>query len=224
MDPANYIDLERRNLLDLAVLDRNKQCAFGAALPDMPALKVAAKCDMRPLVQNCGLVNMGQRPVVVSLVDQVLHGARRIIDVAPHAAEPGMEDTEIEATSRRGGISGDKVLRDVALPEALAVQCNFTVPHQKCFWPPCRKHADVRRKDKAARNLTFGVMIAIEQEHRDLSLRETAHLPDEEQSGLVVAPVAVIEIARDDNKGDLLFDRLAYEIIERSAGRGANAF
>src|ERR1700730_2492221 len=108
MDPANDIDVERRNLLDLAVLDRNKQCAFGAALPDMPALKIAAKGDMRPLAQNRGLVNMGQRPVIVSLVDQVLHGARRIIGMASHAAEPGMEDTEIEATSRRGGIGGDK--------------------------------------------------------------------------------------------------------------------
>jgi hypothetical protein len=33
-------------------------------------------------------------------------------------------------------------------------------------------------------------------------LRETAHLPDEEQSGLVVAPVTVIEITSDGWPGD----------------------
>jgi hypothetical protein len=70
---------------------------------------------------------------------------------------------------------------DVAVPEALAVQCNGIVLQQKCFRPSCRKHTDVRRKDKAARNLTFGVMIAIEQEDRESGLRETAHLPDEKK-------------------------------------------
>ncbi len=106
-------------------------------------------------------MNMGQRPVVVSLVDQVLDGARRIIGMAPHAAQPGVQDTDIEATRRRGRISGDEVLGDIALPEALAVECNGIVLQQKRFRPPCRKHTNVRREDKASRNLTFGVVIAI---------------------------------------------------------------
>src|ERR1700730_18703912 len=83
---------------------------------------------------------------------------------------------------------------------------------------------NVGRKNKTARDLAFGVMIAIEQENLNLCLRKPSHLPDEEQTGLVIAPVAVIEIAGDGNEGDLLFDRLAYEIIERRAGSGANAF
>ncbi len=87
--PSNNIDIERRNLIDLAVLDRNKRCALGTALPDMSALKIATDCDMRPLVQNCGLVDMGQRPVIVALVDQILDGARRIIKMASHATQRG---------------------------------------------------------------------------------------------------------------------------------------
>ena len=57
-------------------------------------------------------------------------------------------------------------------------------------------------------------MIAVEQEDRNLGLREPAHLANEEETGLVVAPVAVIEIAGDDDEGDLIFDRLADEIVE----------
>ena len=41
---------------------------------------------------------------------------------------------------------------------------------------------------------------------------------DEEQSGLVVAPVAVVEIARDDKKGSVFLDGAFDEIGERHAG------
>ena len=67
-------------------------------------------------------------------------------------------------------------------------------------------------------------MIAIEQEDGDIGLRQPAHLLHEEKAGLIVAPVAVIEVAGDDNEVDLVLDRLADEIIEGGAGRGANAF
>ena len=183
----------------------------------MAALKIAAKCDTRPLVQNCGLVNMGQRPVIVSLVDQVFDGARRIIEMAAHAAQPRVQDTYIEVTGRRGWISGDEVLRDVALPEALAVECNGVLLQKNCFRTSCRKHTNVRREDKAARDLTFGVMIAVEQEDRDSDLSETAHLPDEKKAGLIVSPIAVIEVTSDDDECDLFFNRSADEVVERDA-------
>ena len=114
--------MKRRNLLDLAVLDRDKRCAFRTAFADVPALKIAAEGDMRPLVQDGGLVHMRERPIVVALVDQVLDGARRIVGVAAHAAQTGVKDTDVEAASHGRRISGDEVVRDVALPEALAVQ------------------------------------------------------------------------------------------------------
>jgi hypothetical protein len=60
-------------------------------------------------------------------------------------------------------------------------------------------------------------MIAIEQEDRDSGLCETTHLPDEEQSGLVIAPVSVIEITSDDDECDLFFNRLADEVIKGDA-------
>ena len=122
MDPAHAINMERRDLLDLAVLDRNKRSAFRAAFPDVPALQIAAEDNMRPLVENGGLMHMRERPIVVALVDQVLDGAWRIIRVSLHPAQAGVQDADIEAAGNRRRISGDKIVRDVALPEALAVQ------------------------------------------------------------------------------------------------------
>src|SRR5947209_1654446 len=50
MDPAHAIDMQRRDCLDLAIVDRDEGGAFGAALANMTALKIAAKHDMWPLM------------------------------------------------------------------------------------------------------------------------------------------------------------------------------
>jgi hypothetical protein len=46
-------------------------------------------------------------------------------------------------------------------------------------------------------------MIAIEQEDRDSGLREPAYLFHEKETGLIVAPIAVIEVASNDDEGNL---------------------
>lgn len=86
MDPAHTIDMKRRDRLDLAVLDRHKRCTFRAAFADVPALQIAAEDNMRPLVENGGLVHMRECPIVVALVDQVFDSARRIVCVSRHSA------------------------------------------------------------------------------------------------------------------------------------------
>jgi hypothetical protein len=49
-------------------------------------------------------------------------------------------------------------------------------------------------------------------------------LRDEKQSGLVIAPITVIEVASDDHECDLFFNRLADEVIERCARYGPDTF
>ena len=81
--------------------------AFGTAFPDMAPLKIATECYMWSLVQNCGLVNMGESPVIVSLVDQVLDGTRRIVRVPVHPAQAGVQDADVEAAGNRRRICGN---------------------------------------------------------------------------------------------------------------------
>ncbi len=87
-----------------------------------------------------------------------------------------------------------------------------------------RKHADIGRQCELAGDLAFGVVIAVKQEDGDLGLRQPAHLLHEEESGLVVAPIAVVEVAGDDDEIDLVLDRLTDEVLERGARGGANPF
>ena len=51
---------------------------------------------------------------------------------------------------------------------------------------------------------------------------EAAHLADEVQARPVVSPVAVIEVAGDDQERNLLFDGESDQLMQSSPGGGAN--
>ena len=65
-------------------------------------------------------------------------------------------------------------------------------------------------------------MVAVEQEDRNAGCCEPAHLPNKEKPRLVIAPVPVIEIARDDDKGDLFLQSQADEVLKRLTSRCPN--
>jgi len=81
--------------------------------------------------------------------------------------------------------------------EALAVPVQRRVPPVRMLLVGATKTPErwVEERDGGVIWLS-GVMIAVEQEDLDLSLRKPSHLPDEEQTGLVIAPVAVIRDRR----------------------------
>ena len=51
---------------------------------------------------------------------------------------------------------------------------------------------------------------------------QLVHLPDKEQSGIEVTPVAVVEIASNHHKIDPLLNRQLNQIFERPSARAAN--
>lgn len=63
-------------------------------------------------------------------------------------------------------------------------------------------------------------MIAVEQECRDARLIEPAHLAAEEQTGVVVTPVSVVQIAGDHQEIDGLRDCRVHERREGRSRRG----
>lgn len=134
-----------------------------------------------------------------------------------------MEDTDVEAAGTSGRISRDKVLRDVALPEALAVESYRKMLQLKCLRFSGGEDIDVVGQNQAARDLTFGIMIAVEQEDGNACLGEPTHLPYKKQAGLIVAPVSIVEVAGNDHKANFVFDRLGHEVVEGRARCRANA-
>jgi len=61
-------------------------------------------------------------------------------------------------------------------------------------------------------------VITVKDESSDAGLREPAHLERKEKAGMKVAPVAVIEVAGYDDKGNTLVNRLSDEIVKSVAG------
>jgi hypothetical protein len=57
---------------------------------------------------------------------------------------------------------------------------------------------------QVAGHLAVGVVVAVEQEHRDARLTQPAHLPHEEEARVEVSPVAVVHVAGDDHEVHLL--------------------
>ena len=58
-------------------------------------------------------------------------------------------------------------------------------------------------------------MVAVEQKDRNADCCEPTHLPNKEKPRLVITPVPVIEIARNDDKGDLFLQSQTDEVLKR---------
>src|SRR4051812_30965846 len=65
-------------------------------------------------------------------------------------------------------------------------------------------------------------MVAVDDGDADAGLAEAAHLRGEEEAGAVVAPVAVVDVARDEEECGLLFEAEGDEVLEGAAGGAAD--
>jgi hypothetical protein len=79
------------------------------------------------------------------------------------------------------------------------------------------EHRHVVGQRQFLRHLAFGIVIAAEHECANAFLAQAPHLLTEEDAGVVVLPVAVVEVARDHEEGDFLFDRSIDELPQRLA-------
>jgi len=84
---------------------------------------------------------------------------------------------------------------------------------------PERDHVGWQRKPLG--HLVFGVVVAIDDECRNAGGGQPTHLACEEHAGVVVLPVAVVQIAGDDHEIDLLIDGRSHQVRERFASSGA---
>jgi hypothetical protein len=76
------------------------------------------------------------------------------------------------------------------------------------------KEMDIRGKVETPGHLACRIMIAINQENRNIVGGKPAHLGYEKESGLIILPVSVIEISGQDHKIDLLFNRPGHKIFK----------
>lgn len=73
-----------------------------------------------------------------------------------------------------------------------------------------------------AGDLTLGVVIALDDGDADAAIIEPRHLMREEQSGVVVWPVAVVEVARNEYQVDLFPKGEIDHRLERAPSGASN--
>src|SRR5665213_1658051 len=189
----------------------------------MPSLKVSGENHMGILVENNPVMNVTKRPIIIALGDEVIECAGCIVRMAVHATHACMQNADIENPVDRVWIGGGAVVGNISLPETLAMKRNAKFLKHECLRLTRGKYLDAFGHAQAPRDLAFRIVVAVEDEGRDFRFREAAHLAGEEQPSLIDAPIAIIKIACDHDKIDLLINRFGDEIVEGLARRCTNA-
>lgn len=109
---------------------------------------------------------------------------------------------------------GGKVIGNISLAKALAVQGCADLRKCKCLRLFRRKGPDIGWEKKPTGDLAFGIVVSVKQKDGDPGFRKASHLFYEEKSSPVVLPVPVIEVSRNDHEGDLLVDGQADQVLE----------
>ena len=207
-------------LSKFAILDCNEVCALGASLLDVAPLEIAGEDHVRSLVENRCLMHVTERPVIVSLVDEVIERAGSIVCVASRTAQPRMKHAEVEHARNGIRVSWHQVVGDISLPEALTVECDAEFFKLERLGLPRGKCLHVLGENETTGDLALCIMVAVEQEDVNTGCCESAHLSNKEKPSLVITPVPIIEITRDDNEGDLFLKNLIEKVLKRLASRG----
>jgi hypothetical protein len=83
---------------------------------------------------------------------------------------------------------------------------------------------DVVGQAQVPGHLVGGVVIAGNDENGNPGILQPGHLPHQEQPGLIVPPVAVIQIAANDHERDRTLNGCLDEVFEGLPGRTAHFF
>ena len=158
-------------------MDRRQQASLGPGLANMPALYVAREHDRRLIAENLASVDMTQGPVVITSNSKFLERAGRIPLVAIHSAHAGMEQSDVGAASLGRWIGRGQVLHDSGLGEALPMDRHAQVLELHGLGAFVGQEADILGQSQGSRHLVGGVMIAGDDEDRDLQSRAAGRAP-----------------------------------------------
>ena len=133
--------------------------------------------------------------------------AGRVVGVRRVPLERRVEDTDVEVARHGCRIADRKVVLGCRSAKALAVDCDLKPLDPMGFRFARGEDVDVWWQGQLLGDFALGVVVAIDDEDRNTGPVQASHLPYEVAAGVVVAPVAVVKIAGDDQEIDLLFDR-----------------
>jgi len=85
------------------------------------------------------------------------------------------------------------------------------------------KDCDVRGQNQLARNHALRIVVTLHHEDADTRSVQSHHLLAEEKASVEILPVAVVDIAGEEDEGDFLLEGFVDQPLEGTAGCGAEA-
>ena len=108
-----------------------------------------------------------------------------------------MEHADVKQAADRGRIGKAEVLRYSLRCEAPAMDDHAEIFEPFALRSPGVKAVHIVRQPELTGDLALGVVVAADQENRNPRLAQPRHLLREKQPRIVVLPIAVIHVARD---------------------------
>ena len=186
-------------------------------LMDMASLDIAGKNDLRLAVEHFVSVGVPQGPVIVVFGDQARDGAGGIRLMSLAARRTGVQQADIQHSAYCRRVGRRKVFQHGCRGKALAMDRHAPLFQEKGLRPLVVEHVDILRKRQCPRHLVGRVVISGDGDHGDAGLAEADHLRHEIQARPMVFPVAVVEVAGNQDEGHRLVDGQLHEVFQGPA-------
>ena len=129
-----------------------------------------------------------------------------------------MQQPDVEAAGDRRGVAVGEIFEVRALRIAPPVDRDVEVFDAHSLRRRSVEVGDAVREHQRARDSTRRVVVAANDDHRDPASRQSRHARAEVEPGLVVAPVAVVDVAGQHNERDVLSQRQIHHVVEGDPG------
>lgn len=81
----------------------------------------------------------------------------------------------------------------------------------------------VLRQSQLTRDHSLGIVVALDNENSNIRPVQANHLLTKKQTGMEVLPVAIVDVASEEDEIDVLGQCFVYHPLKRAARRGAQA-
>jgi hypothetical protein len=218
LGPAQDVDLALLDPIDPQAVQAKDRAALGPGLVRVATLQVAGVDHPGVAVQDHAPVHVAERPVLVAVAHQLRDGAGRVVAVLGAGDRVGVQDAEVEEVAAAGRVGLGEVVLDAAGAVALAVHGEAEAGILAGLGGLDREGEDVLGQGDVAGEHGLGVVVAADHDDLGADLAEAGELADEEQAGVEVAPLAVEDVAGEDEEGGLLLETGVDETHEGAAG------
>jgi len=191
----------------------------------MPTLKVSGIDNPGIARKDSPLVDVPERPVVISSRHQIFQLAGRVVVVVSVSRQRRVQNSDVDVPLEWGWVGRSKVFCDWTWLEALAVDCDahWQIVEADRLWLSVTQYPCVPRQIQGAGNLVVGVVITLLDDDANSLFFEPCKLITEKHRDLHIRAIVVIEITRKYNERDLLLDAQIDHALEGVAGRSTHS-